>query len=256
MAHLDTNCRGLHPSELVNLPTNMLGYYAAAEGIPEYINMLEEAQRKLARANLPMLDDQLLAIALTAVLASEHFPRPTDEWEALPRANKMWLAWKAHYRAAHIARKWQQLAAGHTTSHHGGAHAVVSTLFPGDPMTLDRLDSYLDNLVAAASTERTTLTQLIYTNATLPASVAVLMASISALTVSYAILANAPAPPAATSTCKKTTLDPIGYCWTHGFCVKVGHTSATCTNRAEGHKDAATHNNMMGGSMANKPTTT
>jgi len=26
----------------------MLGYYTAAEGIPEYINMLEEAQRKLA----------------------------------------------------------------------------------------------------------------------------------------------------------------------------------------------------------------
>ena len=88
MAHLDTNCRGLHPSELVNLPTDMLGYYAAAEGIPEYINMLEEAQRKLARANLPMSDDQLLATASTAVLASENFPRPTNEWEALPRASK------------------------------------------------------------------------------------------------------------------------------------------------------------------------
>ena len=73
---LDANCGGLHPSKLVNLPTEMMGYYANAEGIPEYINILEDAPRKLAGANLPMLDDQLLAIASTAVLASKHFPVP------------------------------------------------------------------------------------------------------------------------------------------------------------------------------------
>jgi hypothetical protein len=43
--HLDANCRGLHPSEPVNLPTKMLGYYIQADGIPEYINMLEEASK-------------------------------------------------------------------------------------------------------------------------------------------------------------------------------------------------------------------
>ena len=70
LQHLDDNCGGLHPSELINLPTEMLGYYAIAAGIPEYINMLEEAQCNLARAHLPMTDAQLLAIASTAVLAS------------------------------------------------------------------------------------------------------------------------------------------------------------------------------------------
>ena len=30
--HLDANCGGLHPSELVNLPTEMMGYYALADG--------------------------------------------------------------------------------------------------------------------------------------------------------------------------------------------------------------------------------
>jgi hypothetical protein len=74
LAHLDANCGGLHPSELVRLPNDMLGYYTTAEGIPEYINMLEEAQRKLERANLPMLDDQLVAIASTSVLAANDFP--------------------------------------------------------------------------------------------------------------------------------------------------------------------------------------
>eukprot|EP00804_Cyclotella_cryptica_P027252 CCRYP_014350-RA/>CCRYP_014350-RA protein AED:0.46 eAED:0.46 QI:0/-1/0/1/-1/1/1/0/130 len=103
----------------------MLGFYAAADGIPEYINMLEAAQRKLARANLPMSDDQLLAIAYTAVLALSHFPRPTDDWEAKPRANKTWTAWKTHYRAVHIARKRQLLASG-TATPHSTANALLA----------------------------------------------------------------------------------------------------------------------------------
>eukprot|EP00804_Cyclotella_cryptica_P029531 CCRYP_011303-RA/>CCRYP_011303-RA protein AED:0.44 eAED:0.44 QI:0/-1/0/1/-1/1/1/0/141 len=103
----------------------MLGFYATADGIPEYINMLKAAQRKLARANLPMSDDQLLAIASTAILASNHFPRPTDDWEAKPRANKTWTAWKTHYRVAHIARKRQLLASG-TAMPPSTANALIA----------------------------------------------------------------------------------------------------------------------------------
>ena len=256
MTHLNANCGGLHPSDLVSLPTTMMGYYAIAEGIPEYINMLEEAQRKLARAQLQMPDAQLLAIASTAILASDHFPRPTDEWEALPPANKTWAAWKTHYRAAHIARKQQLLAAG---AHMGSANAVME--IDEDPITADtfaRLDGYLDNLAAAATTERTTLTQLIENNATLTASVASLTASVAALTTAFTLLGNgAPPPQAATPATRRpphASLDPTGYCWTHGYRVKRGHSSATCTNKKEGHKDNATRANIMGGSTTNKPT--
>lgn len=45
LQHLDANCEGLHSTELIRLPTNMLGYYIQANGIPEYINLLEEAQK-------------------------------------------------------------------------------------------------------------------------------------------------------------------------------------------------------------------
>lgn len=37
------------------------------------------------------------------------------------------------------------------------------------------------------------------------------------------------------------------YCWTHGLGKNRAHTSATCNNKAEGHVDAATADNMMGG---------
>ena len=136
-----------------------------------------------------MLDDQLLAIASTAVLASEHFPRPTDEWEALPRNNKTWAAWKAHHRAAHLARKRQLLASGKSLGGSGAAHAVLADDATIAPDTFTRLDGYLDNLAAAASTKRTTLAQLIKNNATLTANVTSLTASVASLTAAYTMLA-------------------------------------------------------------------
>eukprot|EP00804_Cyclotella_cryptica_P010352 CCRYP_012274-RA/>CCRYP_012274-RA protein AED:0.37 eAED:0.37 QI:0/-1/0/1/-1/1/1/0/366 len=188
LSHLDDNCAGLHPSELVNLPTDMLGFYTTVDGIPEYINMLEAAQCKLTRANLPMSDDQLLAIASTAILASNHFPRPTDDWEAKPCANKTWTAWKTHYRAAHIARKHQLLASG-TAMLPSTANALIAEddvhLTEG---TFARLDGYLDNLAAAATTERTTLQSLMEANAALVTNVTALTTSVASLTAAYTTL--------------------------------------------------------------------
>jgi hypothetical protein len=39
----------------------------------------------------------------------------------------------------------------------------------------------------------------------------------------------------------------MAYCYTHGASINLSHTSATCAKRCEGHKEAATMDNMMGG---------
>jgi hypothetical protein len=256
--HLDDNCGGLHSSEVVTLHSEMMGYYAKAEGIPEYIDMLEEAQRKSVRAKLPISDEQLLAIAATAVLGSNHFPRPTDEWETKPVADKTWANWKRHYRNAHIARKRQMLAAGSPTFGTANTVTADATITPD---TFAQLDGYLNNLAAAATNEKTTLAQLVENNASLTASVAALTASVASLTSAYTLLNNAKppaatnAPPAPAQKRTKTKLDPNGYCWTHGYMVRVGHTSATCTDKKLGHQEAATRTNTMGGTERGKPTT-
>ena len=54
----------------------MIGYYPTSEGIPKYINVLKDAQCKLACTK--MVDVQLLAMASTAILASDHFPCTTN----------------------------------------------------------------------------------------------------------------------------------------------------------------------------------
>eukprot|EP00804_Cyclotella_cryptica_P022263 CCRYP_020543-RA/>CCRYP_020543-RA protein AED:0.35 eAED:0.91 QI:0/0/0/1/1/1/2/0/366 len=215
LAHLDDNCGGLHPSEL---------------SLPQTTSL-----------DQPMIGKQ----------------NP---------ANKTWTGWKTHYRAAHIARKRQLLASG-TAMPPSTANALIAEdnvhLTEG---TFARLDGYLDNLAAAATTERTTLQSLTEANAALVANLTALTTSVASLTAAYTSLAavqHASVPPGLATqqprrtranTRPSTTLPttPGGYCWTHGFRVREGHSSATCANKAEGHKDTATRANTMGGSMVNK----
>ena len=46
MALLDANSGGLHAVDMITLRTNMIQYYVQAEGIPQYIVMMEDAQKK------------------------------------------------------------------------------------------------------------------------------------------------------------------------------------------------------------------
>eukprot|EP00804_Cyclotella_cryptica_P016761 CCRYP_002058-RA/>CCRYP_002058-RA protein AED:0.43 eAED:0.43 QI:0/-1/0/1/-1/1/1/0/185 len=50
----------------------------------------------------------------------------------------------------------------------------------------------------------------------------------------------------------ETKLDPNGYCWSHGYKVKMGHSSMTCNKRLDGHKNNASRANTMGGKEYNK----
>jgi hypothetical protein len=62
---------------------------------------------------------------------------------------------------------------------------------------------------------------------------------------------NTARPPPPTNTARPADNRPaIHYCWSHGFLKSPRHTSATCSNRSEGHQANATATNKMGGSTA------
>ena len=52
---LDLNSGGLHAVDMISLRTNMHQYYTQADGVPQYIIMLEDAQKKAKRAGMPTL---------------------------------------------------------------------------------------------------------------------------------------------------------------------------------------------------------
>ena len=239
---LRTNSGGLHDVDLATLPSDMLHYYATAEGIPEFILELEHSREKLERGGVPMSDATLLATAHSQVMASQHYPEAWREWERMAPAAKTWVAWQAHYRLANIERdrilKSNPLA-------FGAANHVADSGINSAAITMA-----LDNIANAATNDSSLI--------------ATLMARIKALELK----AGQPPPIIDTKTTTNTTItgtipyvprvytlaealasfDPAGYCHTHGYRVHASHTSATCKKKKRGHKNEATRADTLGGS--------
>ena len=252
ISFLDANSGGLHAIDMISLRTNMHQYYVQADGIPQYIVMLEDAQKKAKRAGMPIADVELVMMASAAVLAAQHFPREVDDWEGLPTPNRTWLAWKTAFRLAHLKRQRQILASGGGEP-LGGAHGVLPAAGPA----IGRLESALDNLALAATNDTAVLQQLTSANLALTATIGTLTATnkklVDAATAraKKAPIAGAPTvvPPAERV---RVPAHPGNYCWTHGHRIRKDHTSATCAAKAPGHRDDATAANTLGGSEKDK----
>ena len=72
-SHLQAGCTGRHALDLLMLHNKMQRYHLEVEGIPEYINMLEDAQRQAVRAGRTISEEILLLFSSTAMLTSERF---------------------------------------------------------------------------------------------------------------------------------------------------------------------------------------
>ena len=53
MALLDANSGGLHAVDMISLRTNMTQYYVQADGIPQFIVMMEDVQKKVTGRACP-----------------------------------------------------------------------------------------------------------------------------------------------------------------------------------------------------------
>jgi hypothetical protein len=181
MALLDANSGGLHALDMILLHTDMMQYYMQADGIPQFIVMMEDTQKKAKRVGMPVADVKLVMMALEAVLAAQHFPCEVDDWEGLLDASRMWQAWKVAFCLAHLKRQCQ-LQASEGGNPLGGAHAVIPTAAP----TIDCIGKALENLALAALNDTTVLQQLTAANLALTASVTLLTAANKKLTDAFA----------------------------------------------------------------------
>ena len=66
-SHLQVGCTDRHALDLLALYNEMQRYHLEVEGIPEYINMLEDAQRQDGQAGRMIADETLLLFASTAM---------------------------------------------------------------------------------------------------------------------------------------------------------------------------------------------
>ena len=96
LTHLRQYATGKHAFDLLSLMDQMCQYHLEHEGIPEYINALEEAQKMaaLSGASKTIVDGTLLLIASTSIHKSQSFPRANEKWDDITKVSHTWSTWK------------------------------------------------------------------------------------------------------------------------------------------------------------------
>ena len=174
------------------------------------------------------------------------------EWKRCPANEHTWVNWKIHWTAAFAEMcDISRMTTGKTTF---GANQAV------EMEQVQQMATSLDNLANASIQKNATIDNLVSTNAALSKAIQDIQRTLATMMTNQTPTPGAPAPPGQPTgehtrpphwATIKPPWDRTGYCWSHGFKVKVGHTSCTCTSRKARHQPRATQTNTMGSSTFN-----
>jgi len=218
---------------------------------------------------VPFTPMQILQTTYNAMSTSGHYNDACKIWRKKPAADKTWTRFKRYFAEEyHDLQEQQRVNASQSNFH--GANSVLD------------ISSALDNLAMAATTDRDIVAQLtqsnkqlVEMNATLNAQLKNLMETnnnlikqlgssndVATKTSSIKKVSYADAITSSNTTYDHrapfdhakwvASLDPNGYCWSHGYRVQVGHNSKDCKGKLGGHKDDATRADTKGGSTKGK----
>ena len=154
----------------------------------------------------------VVRLGYSLILQTGLFDQACRDWRATTQASRTMIQFKKHFK------KWEKdyrlmLTTG-TAGYQGANHVGEAPPAP---------------IVAPVITE-----------------MEVMQAELAAMRV--ALAAQAVPPPVAPAAPRpRPALADMGYCWTHGYSGNLTHTSQTCATRAEGHQEASTHANRLGG---------
>ncbi len=253
MEHLQQNAGGLHETEAIDIQDAMKAAYAATDGIPDYINRMEALQAQSVTSELPITDQTMQAIANKSLIASGEYPRQVEMWNELDKPDRTWDAWKKTFRKAYLS-KGRSDAIKNAEGEPFGGNATQQPSPPSNnnhnQQMTDSLEGALNNLAAAATSDRDThealvesIQTLTKSNATLSNTVDKQQKMITSLTIENNALKKQSASQSVNSqfmemkgTGPKSKWVKGGYCWTHGYGVGPNHNSENCKAPDAGHK--------------------
>ena len=217
-----------------------------------YTRKQELCQETANDAAVPITEATMVTTGTKHAVATGGMDQPWKEWMRTPTANRTWPNWKTHWSAAFQDKRELVKLTG--IAFNGMANNAQE-IEMGDKMV-----SALDNLANAAVQKNDTFEQLVASNKTLTEAIKSqqdenkkLLAIITALSISDRGAASGKTS-TTTGGGRDIPWDPEGYCWSHGYKIKIGHSSATCENQKDGHKQhlTAKRGDEQGGCMWNK----
>jgi hypothetical protein len=244
-------------SDIANCRTRMEAPMDTTRPIDIYFQAIDDCVQFATDGQVPFTATQIVQTAYHAISKSGIYNDACKEWRRRPIANRTWPHFKAFFANEYNDLKEQQKLNSNQNNFHGANNAIDLT-------------TAIDSLAMAATSDRDVMTQLTETNKQLVRTNQQLT---DQLTRALAELAQHKTPmpykPKPNPTVKPPTphngtrppfdhaawllsLDPQGYCWSHGYKVTTGHNSHNCKGKLPGHQDAATRINPMGGSEKGK----
>jgi hypothetical protein len=234
-------------------------------GLPLAVYTLkqEKCQIFATDAGVPISNKLMVTTGSKHALSSGNMTLNWREWKRRPAIEHTWANWKLHWTASFTEmRDISRMTTGDTTFGANQAAEIEQA---------QQMATSLDNLANASIEKNTTIDNLVATNAALTRSIQdiqrMLATMMTAPPTTPGTWTPAPGTPALAPPGQPTGENPpgrpshwatvkppwdrTGYCWSHGFKVKMGHTSGTCTSRKTGHQVSATRTNTMGGCTFN-----
>jgi hypothetical protein len=250
-AELNDPTKGLNVISLCNLVTHICSTYATIfqpdvdDNMAKFVTGIEPSlplavyRRKQEKcqtfaqdAGVPISKAKMVTTGTKAALNCGSMELAWRKWKHHPLVDHTWNNWKLHWTAAfaetHDINRM-------TTNNSAFANQVATNTEQATMMAKS-----LDNLANATIQKNDIVEKLVTANAKLMKAHADANAAIARLR-----LPNPPNPPNTPSSPSKSSMnshcpshwsavkpdwDPTGYCSTHGFKVKRGHTGATCTH--------------------------
>ena len=229
--------------------------WSPSQPLEHLVEQIEDAVDYAESGGSPFTDRQVVTNSYNLVFATGIFPEACREWRRRASNTKTWDNFKIDFTAAHNDYREMQSTTTTGTGYHQ-AHSSILEEFVHDT-TLS-----FANLATATQADRVVIQQLTTTNASLTSQVSAQTIEIARLNKLLAQRRTTrpppttpPGPPAGagvgTDPAKKK-FPNLNYCWSHGFDCAQPHESPSCLYKLQGHQDAATRENNLGGSQANK----
>jgi cell division septum initiation protein DivIVA len=244
------------PADIEECKRKMIEPIDSTQPIDIFFQRIDDCVQYADDGQVAFTAEQILQTAYHAISTSGFYNDACKEWRKKAVVDKTWTNFKTFFAAEYHDLKEQQKVNTSQTNFHG-ANAAID------------ISSALDNLAMAATTDRDIVAQLTLSNTRLTEANKILAEQLKNSMEANLILLkkpgnnprtpNTPKTPTTTGTRQpfdqatwEANLDPTGYCWSHGYRVQKGHSSANCKGKLGGHQDAATRDNTMGGATKGK----
>ena len=94
----------------MEIPQLMKALFNNTNGIPQFINAMEAAQRNSKRSKLVIQDEYIHAVALKLLPKLGEYETEMWEWLKIPDDQKTWTAWNFSPREAYVAKRRAEAA--------------------------------------------------------------------------------------------------------------------------------------------------